>query len=110
MPQPKSGRMIRSPGAVPRMIRSDWRTLSSYSARASALPFRASGNAVPMPRNSLAMRDFLPADEDRARAGHHDDARLGALGFVARIRQMSGAGRGLLVDEDGATTLGDGCL
>src|SRR5947209_14237420 len=55
MPQPKLGRITRSPGAVSRMMRIDCRMSSSYSAVAMS-PVRGSrptGIAHPRPRKSL---------------------------------------------------------
>src|SRR3954471_24592451 len=51
--QPKSGRRMRSPGAVPRMMKIDWRTFSS-SAELDTPPFKLidTGNRNPLPRNS----------------------------------------------------------
>lgn len=58
MPQPKSGRIMRSPLAVPRTIQMAWRMLSSR--RATAICCVASsvwtGNCQPTPRKSLSMR------------------------------------------------------
>ena len=53
-PQPNSGRMGRSPGAVMRMISIAWST--SVSPEASAMPPRRStvrGNESPEPRSSV---------------------------------------------------------
>src|SRR5262245_24948634 len=53
MRQPKSGRLRRSPGAVPRMTKMDWRT---FSSRAELLtpPLRLidTGKRRPLPRKS----------------------------------------------------------
>src|SRR5262245_5142844 len=53
MRQPKSGRLTRSPGAVPRITKIDSRTFSSY-ADADTPPVRltATGKRHPLPRNS----------------------------------------------------------
>src|SRR5262249_36718408 len=56
IPQPKSGRITRSPFVVRRMIRIDCLMLSSYSARAKrffvvSLSSIATGNCQPTPRN-----------------------------------------------------------
>src|SRR3984957_20299541 len=54
MPQPKSGRIIRSPGEVARIVQIDWRTLSSPSDVSPIWPppSRPTGKFQPRPRKS----------------------------------------------------------
>src|SRR5689334_16700785 len=57
MPQPKSGRMMRSPRAVARMIQMAWLILSSESAVwTRPRPPGTTGNAQPVPRKSTSRR------------------------------------------------------
>src|SRR5512138_1212901 len=107
MPQPKSGRITRSPFAVPRMTRMDWRTLSSYSARRNMPLFGSSrsGKPVPMPRNGFAMA-ALP---DGHVAECHDRPLLLVAGIVAGRCVVAGACGGLLVDAHVAAAPGNRC-
>src|SRR5262245_18698097 len=104
MPQPKSGRISRSPGAVPRISRMDWRTLSSYSARTKPCVAGSScgGKAVPTPRNGLAM---LITDPDVALGHYRSDRRIG--GLVASFSNVAVARGGLAVDAHLAADLDD---
>src|SRR5215471_17764848 len=54
MPQPKSGRITRSPGEVARIVQIDWRTLSSPSDVSPIWlpPSRPTGKFQPRPRKS----------------------------------------------------------
>ena len=55
-PAPKSGRITRSPRAVPRMIQTAWRTSSSYAATlTSPAASVVGGYAQPTPRNARSM-------------------------------------------------------
>src|SRR5215470_8322241 len=93
MPQPKSGRITRSPLEVPRMIQTDWRTLSSYSeirmppVSSSATPLAPFGsvgstsNPQPAPRYALDIKypfyEIVPsADENRAGGDNLADRRI----------------------------------
>src|SRR6185436_4451725 len=53
--QPQRGRLTRSPGAVPRITKSDWRTFSS-SCELDTPPLRLidTGKRSPLPRKSLS--------------------------------------------------------
>src|SRR5215216_5836949 len=87
------------------MIWIDWRTLSSYSARATTpLPFNATGNATPTPRNGLAMRDEPLADENRAGSDDPSDRRVR---IATGLRDIAIARRRLAIDEHSAAALGD---
>src|SRR4051812_2861270 len=108
MPQPNSGRIGRSPGAVPRMIVIASDTSSSPLTRASP-PRRSTrrGNATPLPMMSVAIA--LPRPQ-RDRGRREADLRAlevdaaGALDVHARValqRQLSvGGDRHLAVRAD----------
>src|SRR3954468_15880949 len=97
MPQPKSGRIVRSPFAVPRMTQMDWRTLSSYSATASAPPSsNATGNCQPRPRKTLyIVPQLLPPSTDEDRADGNDRPR-GQVGRVVAGQRRVAVARGHL--------------
>src|SRR4051812_15570753 len=103
MPQPKSGRIKRSPFAVPRMTQMDWRTLASYSAGASApTPFKATGNCQPLPRKILYIASkLLPASADEDRADGDDRPRRQVRGVVTGHRRVAVARGHLAVNLDG---------
>src|SRR5574337_1266951 len=110
MPQPKSGRITRSPLDVPRMIHTDWRTLSSYCAEAIA-PAESnwSGNPTPAPRKAFVMR-LCPRSPDHDRAHRDDRPGRKVRGIVAGCRGVAVAGRHLAVDLDRGTAGLDGRL
>src|SRR5215510_11607058 len=105
MPQPNSGRISRSPGAVPRISRMDWRTLSSYSARTKPCVAGSSrgGKAVPTPRKGLAISS---PDPDVAAGDDDADRRVG--GIVAGFSNVAVARGRLAIDTHLASDLGDG--
>src|SRR5262245_12341308 len=76
---PKSGRFSRSPGAVPRMMKIDWRTFSS-SDELETPPFRftETGNRRPLPRKSRSFAICQPAAALRGEAPLDELAALAA--------------------------------
>src|ERR1700722_12361740 len=103
-PAPKSGRITRSPGLVPRMIRTDWATSASYSAM-SMLPalLTSGGKLQPIPRKAFCGFAFTMATNsasyhDRGQAG--DDRR-------ATASHVTHAGGGQAADQHGRAALGD---
>src|ERR1043165_2694754 len=103
MPQPKSGRMTRSPFAVPSMSQMDWRTLSSYSANSSAPPpSTATGNCQPLPRKILNIaRESLPASAYEDGADGDDRAARQVGRVVAGLRGVAVSRGHLPVDLHG---------
>src|SRR5260370_30331214 len=77
MPQPKSGRITRSPGAVARMMRIDSLMSCSYSLMAMRpfIGFTPTGNFQPRPRKALNI-----ALSDQHRWGAHRN-RVWCAGF-----------------------------
>src|SRR5262245_48009858 len=118
MPQPKSGRITRSPLEVPRMIQMDWRTLCSYSeirippVSSSATPLAPFGsvgstsNPQPAPRYVLDIKyPFceIVASTDENRAGGDDLAGRQILRIVAGHRGVAASRRLLAVDNNRRT-------
>ena len=107
-PAPKSGRITRSPGSVPRMIRIACRTSSSYSAIAIApSAVTATGNAQPRPRNALgrATRSRSAAScrivsRSARRAKPTDDRRAAADGVADARRRLSADQHGRAARDD----------
>src|SRR5215471_2612458 len=106
MPHPNSGRITRSPFAVPRITRIDWRTLSSNSACANprVAGSSARGKLVPMPRNGVVIV--------RASAHEHggygnDAAHRQVRRIVARLGDVAVSRGRLAVDVHRLTSLFD---
>src|SRR5262245_4220527 len=103
IPQPKSGRMTRSPGAVDRMVQIDLRIPSSGPGVRWIWPpaSRPSGKSQPRPRKPGAVsgRPLLMLSPDHHGAGgdHLADRRVGRV--VAGHGGVAGAGGGLVVDH-----------
>src|SRR5690606_19529478 len=96
MSQPKSSRLIRSPGAVPRMMKIDSRMFSSW-ADVAMPPVRltATGNRQPRPRKSrrvamVPLRPALPeAPFDEALATGAGDAGQSGRLLLDRERRVA---------------------
>src|SRR5260370_38528291 len=104
MPQPKPGRIVRSPGAGPRMIQMLWSTFTSPPASARA-PVRVgrTGNGQPRPKKSSAI--VSASDEDGPYRLDGADGQVGRV--VARQGRVAGAGGLLVVDEHRGTAHDD---
>src|SRR6516164_1885592 len=99
MPQPKSGRITRSPGAVSTMMRIAWRMSSSYSAKATnpVTGSSATGMAQPRPRNSLFWSAAMRSPDENVGRAHRDGVRrphLDDLVALARGRKSADQHRG----------------
>src|SRR5712664_2540362 len=107
MPQPKFGRMTRSPLEVPSTIQIDSLTLSSYSEsfiepsglRRSLPPASASGSGQPTPRKGLDKSSRPPLfSPDKNRPDCYDFSGGQVCRIVARHRSVAIARRHLPVD------------
>src|SRR5471030_2785644 len=98
MPQPKSGRITRSPRAVPRMIMIAWRMSASYSAAATppVTGSKITGHAHPRPSQSFcSFIAYSSSDEHRWLTGGN---RIRAAGLDDNVTLTRG---GQTPDEDG---------
>src|SRR6266511_1262903 len=108
IPQPKSGRMTRSPGAVDRIRRRAASTSSDIMAMPPLGP-PPIGKAHPRPTKSRSGLIRPSPDQHRVRAGD-DGARGGRGGVVAGEDGIAQAGGRLAVDEHGGRAVLDGSL
>src|SRR5262245_57042492 len=88
--QPQRGRLTRSPGAVPRITNSDWRTFSS-SCELDTPPLRLidTGKRSPLPRKSFSFDMLLvsePTLDEFSALATRDSRRL--LHFFDRQRTV----------------------
>src|SRR5206468_4681149 len=99
MPQPKSGRITRSPGEVDSIVQIDWRMPSSPEGTSSIWPpsSRPTGKFQPSPRKPLS----AIGSADHHGAGRDYLARREINRVVAGESRVSVAGSGLAVDHHG---------